>query len=66
VAKRKYRVDLNFIKEFVELSEIKPIVESALREGKLSDRERLALDTFLKELERPKDDRGEKVDEKED
>lgn len=50
VARRKYRIDLNFIKEFVELDEIKPIVEVALREGSLSDRERLALETFLKSL----------------
>jgi len=63
VAKREYRIDLKFIKEFVELDKIKPIVEAALQEGNLSDRERLALETFLKELEHPEDVRGEKVNE---
>jgi predicted KAP-like P-loop ATPase len=64
VAKREYRIDLEFIKEFVELNEIKPIVESALKERNLSDRERLAIETFLKELQHPEDLRGKKVDEK--
>ena len=66
VAKRGYRIDLKFIKEFVELDEIKPIVEATLKEGNLSARERLALETFLKALEHPEDVRGEKVEEEED
>jgi predicted KAP-like P-loop ATPase len=50
VAKREYRIDLNFIEEFVELNETKQIIEKTLQKGNFSDRERLAMETFLKEL----------------
>jgi len=55
VPRRSYRIDLKFVGEFVDPAEIKPIVSNALKGSTLSARERTALETFLKELEKPDD-----------
>jgi predicted KAP-like P-loop ATPase len=55
VPRRAYRIDLNFVRQFVDPAEIKPIVSNALKGSTLSARERTALETFLKELEKPDD-----------
>jgi predicted KAP-like P-loop ATPase len=55
VPRRTYRIDLKFVREFVDPQETQPIVSNLLRGNKLSARERTALETFLQELEKPDD-----------
>jgi len=55
VPRRSYKIDLKFVREFVDPKEIYPIVSNALKGSTLSARERTALETFLQELEKPDD-----------
>jgi hypothetical protein len=55
VPRRSYKIDLKFVREFVDPKEIYPIVSNALEGSTLSARERTALETFLQELEKPDD-----------
>jgi hypothetical protein len=54
VAKRSYRINLEFLRTFLSPEEIEPIVVQILEQRKLSDRERRALNVFLDALKTPR------------
>lgn len=54
VAKRSYRINLEFLRTFLSPEDIEPIVVQILEQRKLSDRERRALNVFLDASKNPR------------